>query len=167
MDDASAGGPLANKQSSDLINALEAEWATVQPLGLDAQEEFLIGLPLSGAQGDERNALEQFFDKKWRLFENEMYREFEAKDRLRDDRVKALEAEWATQPDDAARQRFLQMILQHAVDEEDMKVANLFVKPKAIDLWHTWAKPLEDWESARSQRERAEHVRRNRDLYMG
>ena len=43
------------------------------------------------------------------------------------------------------RQRFLQQILQLAVDEEDMKVANQFVKPKDIDLWRTWAEPLEEW----------------------
>ena len=42
------------------------------------------------------------------------------------------------------RQRFLQQILQLAVDEEDMKVANQFVKPKDIDLWRTWAEPLEE-----------------------
>ena len=142
----------------------------MQPLGLKAQEEFLtevLGPALWAATGDDLYALNRFFESKWELFENQIYQELEVRRRQRDDRVNDLEAEWLTLEDDAVRQRFLQQILQLAVDEEDMKVANQFVKPKDIDLWRTWAEPLEEWESARARRESDEYVRRNPGLYIG
>ena len=170
MSDTPAERPSEGDRDTDQLDALEAEWSAIQALGLKAQETFLteiLGPALWAATGNDLHALNRFFEKKWELFENEIYREWEVRRRQRDDRVNDLESEWLTLEDDAARQRFLKRILQHAVGEEDMKVANQFVKPKDIDLWRTWAEPLEEWESARARREVDEDVRRNPDLYIG
>ena len=97
--------PSEGDRDTDQLDALEAEWTAIQPLGLEAQEEFLpevLGPALWAATGDDLHALNRFFESKWELFENEIYRELEVRRRQRDDRVNDLEAGWLTLEDDAA-----------------------------------------------------------------
>ena len=159
------------RRGKDQLADLEAEWSVVEPLGPDAQEDFLKRVldRASDVGEDEFDALVQFHDEKAKLFldayQRALEQEREAEDHRRDELMRTLEAEWATRQNHAARRGLLEQVLQDAVEEDEMYVANFFVMRKDIHLWHTWAEPLQEWESVRAQQEldRMDEIRAEED----
>jgi hypothetical protein len=99
-------------EGSDILDVLEAEWSAVEPLGIDAQEDFLKGVlgRVSVVAESDRNALDGFLVEKWEFREKGFYKWAEAKDRRRDDRVGDPEVEWVTQEGDADRREYMKMV---------------------------------------------------------